>query len=110
MSSENLPCGCFVRALEHQMFEEMRDAGFARRIVGRAVAIPDHMGDDRRAMIRDHHDVHAVVELRLGDGGTLRRGRGCLSAAVAATDDLAPDMDFFASEMGRAPQAAAPAG
>jgi hypothetical protein len=50
------------RALEHQMLEEMRDAGLGRRIIGRAVAIPDHVGDDRRAMVRHHHDIQAVAE------------------------------------------------
>ena len=54
-------------ALEHQMFEEMRDAALAARIVRRAVAVPDHMGDDGRAMVRDDHDVHAVLELEMID-------------------------------------------
>ena len=50
------------RALEHQMFEEMRDAGFAGRLVGAADLVPDHVGDDRGAVIRDDDDLHAVVE------------------------------------------------
>jgi hypothetical protein len=49
-------------ALEHQVFEEMRDARLARRIVGRAVLVPDHVGDDRRAVVGDHHDLHAVFK------------------------------------------------
>ena len=52
-------------ALEHQMFEEMRDAGLARRIVGGAVAIPNHMRHDRRAVIRDDDDIQAICELCL---------------------------------------------
>ena len=50
----------FRGALEHQMLEEMREAGFARRLVGRADLVPDHLRDDRRAVIRDHHDLQAV--------------------------------------------------
>ena len=38
-------------------------------IVGRAVAIPDHMGDDGGAMVGDDDDVEAVGEPRLRDGG-----------------------------------------
>ncbi len=57
-------------ALEHQMFEEMGDAGFAQWIVGRAVAVPDHVGDDGRAAVGDDDDVEAVGEPRL------RRWRG----------------------------------
>ena len=51
-----------VRALEHQVFEEMRDAGFARRLVGGADPVPDHVGDDRRAAVGDDHDLQAVGE------------------------------------------------
>ncbi len=53
------------RALEHQVLEEMRDAGFSGRLVGAADLVPDHMGDDRRAMVGDNHDFHAVVEQEL---------------------------------------------
>ena len=52
--------------LEHQVFEEMRDAGLADRVIGRPVAVPDHVRDDRRAMIRDHDDLEAVVETTHG--------------------------------------------
>ena len=31
-----------------------------------APTVPDHVRDDRRAMIGDDHDVHAVGELELG--------------------------------------------
>src|ERR1700704_2065808 len=47
------------------MFEEMRDAGLARRIVGGAVAIPNHMRHDRRAAIWDDDDIQAICELCL---------------------------------------------
>ena len=54
--------GMALGALEHQMFEEMGDPRFARRIVGRAVAIPDHMRDHGRAMVGNDHHLEAVVQ------------------------------------------------
>jgi hypothetical protein len=62
-------------AFEHQVFEEVGDAGFARRIVGRAVAVPDHMGNDRRAMIGNDHDVEAVGQGEIHDVRRERSGR-----------------------------------
>jgi hypothetical protein len=62
------------RALEHQVLEEMRQAGFARRLVGRADLVPDHLGDHRRAVIGDHDDLQAIIEREAG--GTCRRDRG----------------------------------
>ena len=61
-------------ALEHQVLEEMGDAGLAERIVGRAVAVPDHVGDDRRAVIGNDDDVEAVVEREGADLGSARLG------------------------------------
>ena len=61
-------------ALEHQMLEEMREPGFAWRLVGRADLVPDHLGDDGRAVIGDHHHLQAVLERERG--GTFRRDRG----------------------------------
>ena len=59
--------GMLGGALEHEMFEKMRDARLARRIVGRTVAVPDHVGDDRGAMVGNDDHRHAVVELALYD-------------------------------------------
>jgi hypothetical protein len=63
-------------ALEHQMLEEMRDAGLSRRIIGGAVAIPDHVSDDRRAPVGHNHDIHPIAEPegfdRLGGLGLAR--------------------------------------
>ena len=42
-------------ALEHQMFQEMRNARLALRLIRSAGLVPDHMGDDRGAVIGDHH-------------------------------------------------------
>ena len=55
-----LTLGMALGALEHQVFEEVSDAGFARWVVGRAVTVPHHVGDNRRAMIGNDHDVEAV--------------------------------------------------
>ena len=55
-----MSAGIFRRALEHQMFEEMRQPRFARRLVGGADFVPDHMGDDRRAVVGDDDDFKPV--------------------------------------------------
>ena len=63
-------------ALEHQVFEEMGDARLALRVVGRAVAVPDHVGDHRRPAVGNDDDGQAVVEPEVDDaacGGA--RGR-----------------------------------
>ena len=49
-------------ALEHQMFEEMGEAGLQGRLVRAADLVPDHLNHDRRAVIRDHHDLQAVFQ------------------------------------------------
>src|SRR5215475_5298066 len=69
------------RALEHQMLEEMREPGLARRLVGGADLVPDHLGHHRRAVILDHHDLQAVRQRegrrRLGGEGGLGGRAGC---------------------------------
>jgi hypothetical protein len=59
--------GDLVRRLEHQVLEEVGDARDARRLVGRADAIPDVVGDDGRAMVRHDHHLQPVAELELAD-------------------------------------------
>ena len=49
------------------MFEEMGEAGLARRLVGGADLVPDHVGDDRRAAVRDHDHFEAVGEREMAD-------------------------------------------
>ena len=73
-----LPLGVGLGSLEHQMLKKMRDARLARRIVGGAVSVPDHMGDDRRAVVRNDHNLEAVLQGKMGDlrrGGNMRRHR-----------------------------------
>ena len=80
-------------ALEHQMFEEMREPGFAGRLVGGADLVPDHLRDDRRAVIRDHHDLQPVGKREAGgrlggDGGLgesapMSRGRAQAKSEAA---------------------------
>ena len=48
---------------------DLGDARFARRIVGRAVAVPDHVGDDGGAMVGNDDDVEAVAENEMRDLG-----------------------------------------
>ena len=78
---ENSPAGCLLGALEHQMLEEMREAGFAGRLVGRADLVPDHLRDHGRAVVGDHHDLQAVAEREAG--GRLRGDRGLGEAPAA---------------------------
>ena len=54
-------------ALEHQVFEEMGDAGLAGRLVGRADLVPHHVSDDRRAVVGNDDYVQAVREREMGD-------------------------------------------
>jgi len=62
-------------ALEQQVLEEMREAGLAGRLVGGSDLVPDHVGDDRRAAIRDHHHFETVRQREVADLG-LRFGLG----------------------------------
>jgi hypothetical protein len=56
-----------VGGLEHQVLEEMGDAGAARLLVGGAGAVPDHVHHHRGAVILDHHHLHAVFQPEVGD-------------------------------------------
>ena len=51
-----------VRPLEQQMLQEVCDAGTAHRFIRRPEPVPDHVDHDRRAVVGDHHDLHAIVE------------------------------------------------
>ena len=70
-------------ALEHQMFEKVREARFAGRLVGGADLVPDHLRDDRSAVIRDHQNLQAVAE---GKGGGWLGGHRGLGEGAACGD------------------------
>ena len=57
----------FRRALEHQMFEKMREAGFSGYFVGGADPVPHHVGDHGGTVIRNDHHFHAIGKLEAGD-------------------------------------------
>src|SRR4051794_41768861 len=66
-------------AFEHQVFEKVRQTGLARRLVGRADLVPDHLRDDWRAVVRYHQDLEAVAQCERG--GWIRRHRGLCASA-----------------------------
>ena len=71
--------GKLAGPLEHEVFEEMGDAGFAGRLVGRADLVPHHMGHDGRAVVcHDHHFETVGQRRRFGVVQVLgpRRGHG----------------------------------
>src|SRR5260221_3728778 len=75
------------------MFEEMRGARKTRRIIGSPDMIPDHMGDDRRAMIGDHDELHAVLQgelNRFARSSRRRRERIGWLQAFQPSEDSAP--------------------
>ena len=67
----------FRRALEHQVLEEMRQSRLARRLVGGADFVPDHMRHDGRAAIRDDHNLQSVGEREVSDFGAGGERRRC---------------------------------
>ena len=62
-----LPRSHLIRAFEHQVFEIMRDTGFPAHLIGGTCPIPDHLNDNRRAVIFDHHSLHPVIESEMSD-------------------------------------------
>ena len=63
--------------LEHQVLEEVREAGRAGLLVARAHPVPRLDRDDGAAAVFDDQHTKAVVEGRLGDGRGLGRRRWC---------------------------------
>ena len=88
-----MPFGLDVlRALEHHVLEQVREAGAARLLVLRPDVIPDLGVHDRRRVIleQDHLQPvrqrgHRVVELRRTDGGAARPDRATSSDGAAAS-------------------------
>jgi hypothetical protein len=56
-------------ALEHQVFEEVREAGIPRRLVCGTHLVPDHVGDHRRPVVGDDHQFEAVGKDVVADIG-----------------------------------------
>ncbi len=76
------------RPLEHQMFEEMGDAGFSERVVGSPHLVPDHLHHGRDAMVRHDHHLHSGAERETLGTETLRRcGRRKQSQCDARESD-----------------------
>ena len=69
------PGWILLRALEQQVLEEVGEPRLARRLVGGADLVPEHVGHDRRAVIGNHHDLETVRQLEIGDAGAARRRR-----------------------------------
>jgi hypothetical protein len=54
--------GHLLRALEHQVLEEVRQAGLRLRAVGGADPVPEPVRHDRGPAVRHHDDLQPVVE------------------------------------------------
>ena len=63
-----------ARTHEHQMLEQMREAGPTRAFTRRADVVPHVHGDDRHAVIFMQDDVQTVGERELHEGDVDRRG------------------------------------
>ena len=61
-----LELACLVSRgrLEHQVLDEVGEARPSRRLVGPSHPIPDHVRDDRRALVLDDKELKAIVERR----------------------------------------------
>ena len=80
-----------LRALEHQVLEEVREAGAARLLVLRADVIPELQVHDRRRVVlgQDHRQAvrqrgHLVLELRRAGRRRERRRRSAATSSAAA--------------------------
>ena len=66
---ENRPAGFFSVPLNIRCSRKCARPDLPGVFVGGADAVPDHVGDDRRAVVGDHHDFEPVRERELGDLG-----------------------------------------
>ena len=93
----------FVRillgALEHQVFEEMGQAGFSRRLVGAADLVPDHMGHDRRPMIRDDDQLKSVRQVKWTEIRAARHGAAIAAPESAIAGRAAAKIELFGQAM-----------
>ena len=80
-----IAAGRVFRAAEHQVFEQVGEAGLSRALVLRSDVVPEVNGHDGRLMVFVHDDLEAVVEFEGFEGEvryrrdglfcSLRRGR-----------------------------------
>ncbi len=75
---EKLSLGEILRALKHQVLEEMRKARAILRLDAEADVVVDADGGHRHRMIRGKHDAKPVVELVVLDGNVQRRDGRCV--------------------------------
>jgi hypothetical protein len=57
-----------LRSLEHQMLEQMREAGVPRPFVFGSNVIPEIDGDDRAGMVLMDQDIEAIRQCVLAEG------------------------------------------
>ena len=62
-----------LRALEHQVLEQVREAGVAGALVLRTDVIPEIDRDDRAGVILVEQDVQSVVQRVAGEGNVHRK-------------------------------------
>ena len=67
--------GCILRAVEHQMLEEVREPAPTGRLVFAAHVVPDVHRDDRRLAVGVHHHTEAVRERERLEGNVDARRR-----------------------------------
>ena len=70
----NCPSLHVLRALEHEVLEQMREAGSSGLLVGGADVVPDVDGHDRHRLVLMQDHVEAVGELELPERHLKRRG------------------------------------
>src|SRR5215470_18266300 len=74
------------------MFEEMRQPGFASRLVGRADLVPDHVRHHRCAMIGYNDDFQTI---RQGEMAELGAGMGAACPRAPKRDDKQQDFGYL---------------
>ena len=62
-----LPLRILCGPFEQKMFEEMGEARFARRLIRRPDAVPQHVGDDGRTVIGDDHNLKTIGERKMSN-------------------------------------------
>ena len=92
-----------LRPLEHQVLEQVREAGVARLLVLRPDVIPEVHRDDRAGVVFVQQHVESVAERVLGEGNVHRKlpQVSMLVAVVRVGDALAPPAATASAPSGR---------